>query len=99
LRFLIDLKAEVLTMTPQMSRSIHSTKKQRLRELKYSYTDNVSASAGMTGLEREGLTKDVYKVNAGWKKQADKQDSPVQAHLKLKDSITRTVNYRKQKKV
>jgi hypothetical protein len=84
-----------------MSRSIHSTKKQRLRERRYLQTDGVPPSDGMTALEREGHTKDVHKINSDWKKQADKFDAPIYAKLKLGDgtpgSIARDIRRRKQK--
>ena len=84
-----------------MSRSIHSTKKQRLRERKYIDTDGVPPSDGMTALEREGHIKDVYKINSDWKKQATKFDAPIYAKLKLEDgasgSIARDIRKRKQK--
>jgi hypothetical protein len=86
-----------------MARSIHSTKKQRLRELKYSQNSGFPISESMTDLEREGLTKDIYKLNAQRKKQADKQDAPIHVHLKLEErtsaSFTRSARERRQKKV
>lgn len=85
-----------------MARSIHSTKKQRLCELKYSQSDDVPVSEGMTDLEREGLIKDIYKLNAERKKQADKQDGSMHVHLKLKGviaaSLVSSVRARKQKR-
>ncbi len=55
----------------------------------------------MTVLEREGLIKDVLKLNSDWKKQADKLDAPIYAHLKLGSetpgSIARNIRKRKQK--
>ena len=86
-----------------MSRSIHSTKKQRLRELKYSQDSGVPITEGMTDLEREGLSKDIYKLNAQRKKQADKQNAPIHVYLKLEEgtltSSARSGKERGQKKV
>jgi hypothetical protein len=81
-----------------MSRSIHSTKKQRLQEQKHSHTDGIPLSDGMTELEREGIVKDIYKFNASIKKQAEKQDASSHAHLEIKaQSVAVRMRGRKQK--
>jgi hypothetical protein len=84
-----------------MARSIHTTSKDRQIERRFARTDgDVPNPDAITFLEREGLKKSVYKLNAAWKKKAKTKGAPIHAHLKYKattsPAISRTVRRNKQ---
>jgi hypothetical protein len=66
-----------------MSRSIHTTKKDLQRARKFAARDNVPATLGMTELEGKDIQKRVHKANATWKRQAQNEDAPAHAHSVL----------------
>ena len=66
-----------------MSRSIHVTQKDLRRERKFAVHDNVPASPEMSVLDSGDIKKRIYKLNADWKGQANRNDTPVYAKLKL----------------
>ena len=81
-----------------MSRSIHTTTKDLKRERRFSARDNVPPSPDMTGLERDDIKKRVFKLNAQRKRQAEQQDAPAHAQLKVGESgLVRVVRKRKTK--
>jgi hypothetical protein len=81
-----------------MARSIHSTKKDRLREAKFARNDDVPASGGMTALEQDRLNKDMFKLNANWKRKAEQHDTPAYGKVKLKGKVSKTFQRRRQTK-
>lgn len=80
-----------------MSRSIHTTQKDLKRERIFAIRDDVPPTADMSELEREDIQKHVHKLNANRKRQAERQDVPTHAHLKLGESgFTRSARGRKK---
>ena len=83
-----------------MSRSIHTTTKDLKRERQFSARDDVSPTPDMTELERDDVKKRVHKLNAQRKRQAEKQDAPAHAELKVgKSGFVRVVKKRRHKNV
>lgn len=83
-----------------MSRSAHVTKKALLRERKLAQREGfpIRKSDGMTVLEKEDLKKRVYKLNAAWQRQAQKQDAPSCGRVALKGShVVRNARGRRSK--
>jgi hypothetical protein len=75
-----------------MARSIHTTKKQLIRERWFTHADGVSQAQDATELERKDFQKTLHKVNEARKRQAIKQDAPAHAYLSLRGSeLARTV--------
>ena len=83
-----------------MSRSIHTTTKDLKRERQFSARDNVPSVPDMTQLERDDIKKRVHKLNTQRKRQAEKQDAPTHAQLKVgKSGFVRVVRKRRPKNV
>jgi hypothetical protein len=79
-----------------MSRSIHTTKKDLLREWKFARTDEIRATSDMTVLEREDIKKSLHKVNAEFGRQAERDDAPAVAHISLsKSGVERVIRKRR----
>jgi hypothetical protein len=79
-----------------MARSIHTTKKQLIRERWFAHTDNVPRTDDATELERQDFQKSLHKTNEAYRRQAVRDDAPAHAKVALKGSeLTRTVNKRK----
>ncbi|MEQ2010277.1 MAG: hypothetical protein ABMA26_26120 [Limisphaerales bacterium] len=81
-----------------MARSVHTTKKQLVRERWFAHTDAVPRTDDATALERQDIQKRIHKTNEAFRRQAVRDDTPAHAQLALRDSkLTRTVNKRKTK--
>ncbi len=81
-----------------MARSIHTTKKQLIRERWFAHTDKVPQTNDATELESQDIQKSLHKSNEAFRRQAVRDDAPAHAKLALKGSeMTRTVNKRKTK--
>lgn len=79
-----------------MSRSIHTTKKDLKRERYFSHADDVPRGGDATELERADINKSLRKLNETRKRQAEKQNAPAHAHLKLgKHDLVRRMRKRK----
>ena len=66
-----------------MSRNIHTTKRDLIRERKFAANDGVPDDGSMTQLEREDIQKAIRKTNATWKHQAEKQQTPAHGDLRV----------------
>ena len=81
-----------------MARSVHTTKKQLVRERWFAHTDAVPRADDATELERQDIQKRINKTNEAFRRQAIRDDAPAHAKLSLRGSkLTRTVNKRKTK--
>jgi hypothetical protein len=81
-----------------MTRSIHTTKKDLVRERRYAANDGVLPVESMTQVEEQDIHKKIYKINAEWEHQAKKQDSPMQAEISHDlEQHKRTVAIRKKR--
>ncbi len=66
-----------------MSRSIHTTSKDLKRERVASVRDDVPSTSEMTELEKEDISKRIYKVNAERRRQTEMQNAPAWKEMKL----------------
>ena len=83
-----------------MSRSIHTTTKDLKRERLFSVHDDVSSTPDITELERDDIKKRVHKLNTKRKRQAEKQDAPGHAQLKVETGgLVRDARKRRPKHV
>ena len=70
------------------------------RERQFSARDNVPRTPKMTELERDDIKKRVHKLNTQRERQAEKQDAPAHAQLKVgKNGFVRVVRKRRPKNV
>ena len=58
-----------------MSRSIDSRKRDLIRERKAAFSDGLPIGPEMTDLDRDGIKKIIYKLNATWKRQSVSGDT------------------------
>jgi hypothetical protein len=68
-----------------MSRSIHTTKRDLVKERKFALTDGVS-NKDITTLERRDIQKRTHKINEKWKRDAHR--SQAVAHAKIRVTET-----------
>lgn len=71
-----------------MSRSIHVTKRDLLRERRFAATDGMVQwqLQGATEIERDDMLKSLYKINEQWCREAARQKAPGHAKLRLAES-------------
>lgn len=83
-----------------MARSIHTTRKDRARERRFSANDGVPPNGATTETEGQSIQKSVEKLNATWQRDAEQRDAPLTIEVSYKDGkLERKVRARKQRKV
>ena len=81
-----------------MARSVHVTKKELVRERRFTRTDAVPQTDDATELERQDIQKSLHKTNEARRRQAIRDDAPAHAKLSLRGSeLKRTLNKRRTK--
>ncbi len=68
-----------------MSRSIHTTTRDLTRERRFARSDDVPETASITVIERQDIQKRARKINARWKRKAQRVEAVAHAKILVTD--------------